>query len=344
MKHQTSENSFSGGGDTARLFHEICSVANIYTAWRKFRNGKTKKLDVQDFELHLEENIFEIHKLLLLKIYRPMPYQSFFVKDPKLRHIHKAQVLDRVVHQALFQKLYPIVEKKLSSSVYSAREQKGIHKGVKTLYKALAKETQNWKKEVWVLKCDIRKFFDSISHQRLIEKINQYNFDKDTLWLIELLVFSFEKTKGKGLPLGNVTSQLFANIYLNDFDWFVKQNIGIRYYFRYCDDFVLILRSRESARGIVAFITKKLEAVDLILHPQKLSIRKVRQGVDFLGYVILPRVVVLRTNTKKRVYRKIEKGVSTEALNSYLGVSTYACGTKLTRYLLNEKALREPLP
>jgi RNA-directed DNA polymerase len=326
------------------LFHEVCSVANIYKAWRKFRKGKTKKLDIQNFELNLEENIFAIHRVLLSKTYKPKPYESFFVKDPKLRNIHKAQVFDRVVHQALFQVLYPIVEIKLSSSVYSAREQKGTHKAVKKLYQSLQKETQNWKKEVWVLKCDIRKFFDFIEHQKLLEKIYKYNFDKDTMWLIGLLINSFEKTQGKGLPLGNVTSQLFANIYLNDFDWFVKQGLGIKYYFRYCDDFVIILPEKESAQKFLLFIEKELKNIDLELHPQKLSIRKVRQGIDFLGYVILPHAVVLRTNTKKRIYKKVKEGGCLESINSYIGVSVHAKGKKLTAYLLGEKALKETLP
>lgn len=327
-----------------RLFHEICSVANIYVAWRKFRKGKTKKLDVQYFELHLEDNLFKIRRLLLEKIYNPQTYQSFFVKDPKLRHIHKAQVFDRVVHQALFQKLYPIVEKNLSSSVYSAREQKGTHKGVKKLYEVLQKETKNWNKEVWVLKCDIRKFFDSIDHQKLLEKIEKYNFDKDTMWLIKILIFSFEKTKGKGLPLGNVTSQLFANVYLNDFDWFVKQSLGIKYYFRYCDDFIIVLKNKDKLEALLSSIKKELSGIELKLHPQKVCLRKVKQGVDFLGYVILTRNIVLRTTTKKRIYIKVQKRVSLGSLNSYLGVSTYARSSKLTKYLLEEKSLRETLP
>lgn len=333
--------TISRGGEARSLFHEICSVSNIYRAWKKFKQGKTKKLDIQDFELHLEENIFKIQQSLISKTYKPHPYQSFFVTDPKLRHIHKAEVFDRVVHQALFQKIYPLVERKLSSSVYSAREQRGTHRSVKKLYQSLQKETHNWRQEVWVLKCDIRKFFDSIQHSILFEKIQQeYDFDKDTRELIDLLVYSFENIKGKGLPLGNVTSQLFANIYLSEFDWCVKQSLGVKYYFRYCDDFIIILPNRKSAEKILQSIKKELGSIELVLHPQKVWVRKVKQGIDFLGYVILPRNIVLRSTTKRRIYRRVAKGVSLESIQSYLGVSTYARGRSLTRYLLNEKAIR----
>lgn len=192
----------SGGGLTiGSLFHSIASITNLYDAWREFRYGKTKKIDIQTFELSLETNLFTLHEKIKTHTYQPQPYQSFFVKDPKLRHIHKACVTDRVLHQAVFRQLYPLVDKHLSSSVYSARSNKGTHKGVKKLFITLRKESHNWKKETRVLKCDIRKFFDSIDHKILKQKLKQFDFDKDTEQLVEILIDSFKKTESKGLPL-----------------------------------------------------------------------------------------------------------------------------------------------
>lgn len=281
-----------------------------------------------------------MHEALKTKQYVPKPYQAFFVKDPKLRHIHKADVRDRVVHQALFRILYPIVDAQLSSSVYSARKCHGTHKGIGKLFQALRKETRNWKREAWVLKCDVRKFFDSIDHAILREKIKEYGFDADTQRLIDTILSSFEKTVGKGLPLGNVTSQLFANVYLNEFDWFVKRELRIKHYFRYCDDFVIVLERHSHARTLLPILKSKLATSALLLHPNKIAVRKVRQGIDFLGYVILPGVVVLRTSTKKRIYRNAARHHDNRAvIDSYLGVSTYARNREVTKQLLSYKSL-----
>lgn len=168
-----------------------------------------------------------------------------------------------------------------------------------------------------------------------------FGFDAGTVQLTEVIISSFQKTDGKGLPLGNVTSQLFANIYLNEFDWWVKQNLKIKHYFRYCDDFVILLPDKNSAQIIISHIKERLKLYALELHPQKLSVRKVRQGIDFLGYVIVPHAVLLRTKTKKRIYKKIETGMvmKQSVLESYLGVSTYAKSRLLTEHLLKLKSI-----
>lgn len=340
MEHQGSQRCVGGGHTHCVSFHDISSLANLYSAWREFRCGKTKKTDVQAFELQLESNLFALHHEMIVGTYIPRPYETFFVKDPKLRCIHKACVRDRVVHQALFRVLYPVVDQKLSSSVYSARKNFGTHKGVKKLYQALSKKTKNWKRETWVLKIDIRKFFDSVDHTILKQKIGVYGFDADIISMLEILVNSFHKTNKKGLPLGNVTSQLFANIYLSDFDWFVKNELGIKDYFRYCDDMVFILKNKNEKDVLLKKIQEYLsKQLFLELHPGKIHLPKVRQGIDFLGYVILPQAVVLRTNTKKRIYKNVSKNKNSAVLDSYLGVSTYAKSRKLTQYLLREKAL-----
>lgn len=299
----------SGGGRFQSLFHEVSSLPNLFAAWNEFKKGKRRKDGVAQFELHLEENLFSLHQELQSKIFRHDPYEDFYICDPKRRHIHKASVRDRVMHQAFFRILYPIFDKHFIYDSYSSRNNKGTHKGVIRLRDAIRSISRNWKRPAWVLKCDVRKFFDSIDHAILRQLILQKVDDAEVVWLLDVVFASFSKSKGKGLPLGNVTSQLFANIYLNEFDQFAKHALKAKHYFRYCDDFVIVHHDREflerSLMRIAQFLREKL---CLELHPLKIEIRKVSQGVDFLGYVILPHAIVMRTKTKRRISRKIQEG------------------------------------
>lgn len=250
------------------------------------------------------------------------------------------------MHQALFRVLYKVFDKHFIYDSCSSRNDKGTHKGITRLNSAIQKVSKNWKKTVWVLKCDVRKFFDSIDHSILRELILQKVDDKDIFWLIDIIFASFEKEKGKGLPLGNVTSQLFANIYLNELDQFVKHKLKAKHYFRYCDDFVIVHEDKKYLENAIIEITKFLKNnLQLELHPNKVEIRKVSQGVDFLGYVILPHAIVLRTKTKRRISRKIKEGanlynkkqISKESflamITSYLGVFSHSRSKRATEYL-----------
>ncbi len=329
------------GGGVPSLFFHIASISNLLRAWNEFKRGKIKRKDVALFSLRSEDYLFALHKQLSTKTYTHDPYKSFYVCDPKRRHIHKANVKDRVVHQALFRVLYKIFDTHFIYDSYSSRLEKGTHKGVRRLYNACRKVSKNWKQTTYILKCDIRKFFDTIDHTLLRNLITQRICDTDTLWLIDVILNSFEKQKDKGLPLGNVTSQLFANIYLNELDQFAKHTLKAKHYFRYCDDFVIVHTNRElleeMKEKIRAFLKEKLL---LGLHPTKVEIRKLTQGVDFLGYVILPRTVILRTKTKKRMLRKLalarkkfKQGEITETtyygtVDSYLGVLSHCRNRK----------------
>lgn len=329
-------------GTGSSVFHTIVSVANLFAAWNEFRRGKRRKKDVAVFELHLEDNIFALHNLLVTKTYVHDPYAAFFVCDPKRRHIHKASVGDRVLHQAIFRILYLIFDKHFIYDSYSSRVGKSTHAGVARLKDACRKVSKNWKSPTYALKCDVRRFFDSIDHDVLRKLISEKISDQDALWLIDCIFSSFEKEKGKGLPLGNVTSQLFANIYLNELDQFAKHSLGARHYFRYCDDFVIVHDDKvflENALGEIKVFLK--EHLLLNLHPHKVEIRKVGQGIDFLGYVVLPHAIILRTKMKNRILRKMknisgkyQKGevceVSLKATTaSYLGVLVHAKNKKL---------------
>jgi len=320
------------------------SISNLLAAWNEFKRGKRKKKDIALFELHLEDNLFALHKMLVSHTYIHDPYDAFYVYDPKRRHIHKASVRDRVLHQAIFRVLYPIFDPHFIYDSYSSRNYKGTHAGVSRLNDACRKVSKNWKKTAYVLKCDIRKFFDSIDHHVLRNLIVQKVNDPETLWLADSIFASFEKEKGKGLSLGNVTSQLFANVYMNEFDQFAKHVLKAHYYFRYCDDFVIVHSDRKFLEHAIVKIRAFLKEILLLdLHPYKVEIRKITQGVDFLGYVVLPHTQVVRTKTKNRILRKLKsaqndfknKRIAQQTfqskVDSYLGVIVHAQNKEVER-------------
>lgn len=295
-------------------------------------------MDVQQFEFNLEDNLFQLHRELQDKTYRHFHYTAFNVCDPKLRRIHKANIKDRVLHHAIFRILYPIFDKNFIFDSYSCRIEKGTHKAVYRLETFSIKSSRNNFGNIFALKCDIKKFFDSIDQRILLELIKNKIQDENAIWLIEVIVNSFPK----GIPLGNVTSQLFANIYLNELDQFAKHHLKEKYYLRYCDDFIILSESKNHLENLIGKLDSFLQSqLKLNLHPNKIIIRKYRQGIDFLGYVVLPHHRVLRTKTKRRIFKKIknkkldrEEGtISEESLNqslqSYLGVLKHCCSKNI---------------
>lgn len=282
-------------------------------AWQEFRRGKNKKFDVQEFEFNLEDNLFKLHEDLKSGIWQHSHYTAFNVCDPKLRRIHKACVCDRVLHHAVFRILYSIFDKSFIFDSYSCRLDKGTHRAVSRLEGFCGQASQNNTRNAFVLKCDIKKFFDSVDQEILLGLINRKIKDERTISLIKIIIESFATLSGKGLPLGNVTSQLFANIYLNELDQFIKHKLGIKFYLRYCDDFIVLNENKEYLETLVVLIDKFLyDNLKLNLHPDKIEIRKYYQGIDFLGYVILPYCRVLRTKTKRRMIKKIRKNYQRE--------------------------------
>lgn len=183
------------------LFLQITRTENIFLSWREFRRGKRKKLDVQRFETHLENNLFSLREKLLNKTHRHSHYIAFYVTDPKLRHIHKASVPDRIVHHAVYRVLYPLFDKSFIFDSYSCRINKGTHKAVKRLDDFARQVSENYSRSCFALKCDIRKFFDSLDNQILLGLIKRKIKDKDCLWLIEEIVGSFNKENNRQLSL-----------------------------------------------------------------------------------------------------------------------------------------------
>lgn len=324
-------------------YKELISIENIFQAWNEFIKGKRKRLDVQLFQRHLEDNLFSLHQLLKTKTYRHGDYHSFYVHDPKERHIHKASVRDRVVHHLLYQYLYGVFNKTFIYDCYSCRLNKGTHKAVARLEKFTRKVSQNYSRPCWALKCDIRKFFASIDHQILLKLLKRKIVDEDIIWLVTQVINSFDSEfgRGKGIPLGNLTSQVFANIYLDELDKYIKHRFRVKYYLRYVDDFLLLSENKEFLNKYIQLLSEFLqENLRLELHPKKVIFKKLDWGIDFLGYIVLPHYRLPRTKTKRRIFEEVRINTNklnlNQALQSYLGYLGHANAYKLGQELRNQ--------
>jgi len=315
-------------------YNDIISLNNLHEAWREFVSGKKYKKDVADFLLNLSHNIYSLYLDLKNKTYIHGAYEAFSVNDPKPRNIHKASVRDRLLHHAIYRILYPHFDSKFIFDSYSCRDYKGTHRALDRFSHFARKVSRSNKRTCWVLKCDVRKFFASIDQSILINIVKKNVPDPNVICLLERVVGSFYTTApGKGLPLGNLTSQLLVNIYMHEFDWYVKHGLKQRYYIRYADDFVIM----HSDRGVLLEVLFKVNEfllynLKLTLHPDKVSIETVSSGIDFLGWVRFTDHRVLRTATKNRMFRRIkEREGKFETVQSYLGMISHGNAKKLRK-------------
>jgi RNA-directed DNA polymerase len=321
-------------------YKDIISIENLLEAWGEFLNGKRKKEDVLEFQKNLMTNIISLHYGLLNKLYRHGGYQAFNISDPKPRNIHKASVRDRLLHRAIYRKLYLYFDMTFISDSFSCRFGKGTHKSIERFKSFAYKVSKNNTKTCWILKCDIRKFFASIDHKILTRILEEYTQDENVVWLISQIIKSFySKKEGTGLPLGNLTSQLLVNIYMNKFDQWIKYKMKVKYYIRYADDFVIFSTDRDYLWELVPKIADFLgEELKLTLHPDKLFVKTLSSGADFLGWVHFPNHRVLRTATKKKMFRNIEAKTEKNkenAVASYLGMLKWGNGYKLQKQIKN---------
>lgn len=336
------------------LFEKIISPENLFLAWDAFKSDKQNRDDVQKFEWQLEKNILQLQRELKNKTYKHGPYIGFYIHDPKQRHIHKASVRDRVLHHSVFSVINPIFEETFVSTSFSCRIGYGTHRGVAVLERIARRIHKNRTSPCFVLKCDIKKFFNTVDHNILLSILKRRIKDDEAVWLLQEIIESYSSPQStifekKGLPIGNLTSQLFANVYLNEFDQFIKHGLKIKNYIRYTDDFAIVSDNKSFLENLIEPIRKFLQdKLALELHPRKVIIRKLHRGVDFLGYIVLPRYRLLRTKTKQRILKKLHKRVSEhksgvitkwmleQSLQSYLGVLSHADTYKFGNELKNQ--------
>ncbi len=281
------------------------------------------------------DNIFSLHLDLKNKTYIHSSYQAFNISDPKTRNIHKASVRDRLLHHAIYRILYPYFDKKFIADSYSCRLDKGTHKAVERFKCFSNKVSKNNTKQCWILKCDIKKFFANVYHAILLSILKRHINDRNTLWLIGRIISSFETCPGKGVPLGNLTSQLLVNIYMNEFDQYVKHTLKVKYYIRYADDFVILSQDKDYLCTIYQHIVHFLrDQLKLELHPDKVHIKTISSGVDFLGWVNFPDHRVLRTVTKRRMLKNLQNNHSLETKASYVGMLKHGNTHKLRKMIM----------
>ena len=327
-----------GGGYSKNVFthtyEDIISAENLLAAWKEFRCGKRGKEDVQEFERDLMHHMLALHRGLVARTYTHAPYQAFKIADPKPRDIHKATVRDRLLHHAVYRILYPYFDRMFIADSFSCRKDKGTHRALDRFRAFVRRESRNHTKTVWVLKCDIRKFFASIDQTILLRIFARHIPDEDIRGLLANIIGSFHSTApGVGLPLGNLTSQLLVNVYMNEFDQFVKHELKVTHYIRYADDFVFLSRDRKKLEALLSHIKAFLQdELRLTLHPNKVSIATVASGVDFLGWVHFPDHRVLRTATKRRMFRRVT-GLEEDSptVQSYLGMLAHGNGERVRR-------------
>lgn len=323
-------------GGIAHGYEDIISVENLLVAWKEFVAGKRKRLDVAEFQSRFMDSILELHEVLRTGRYCHSSYEAFKVNDPKPRDIHKAAVRDRLLHHAIYRKLYPFFDRKWIADSFSCRDNKGTHKAIDRFKSFFYKVSKNNTRTCWVLKCDIRKFFASIDHEILMQILAKHIADERTLALLRNIVESFSSTgPGKGLPLGNLTSQLLVNIYMNEFDQFAKHRLKIHFYIRYADDFVALSESKKDLEELLPkmreFLISKLS---LSMHPTKISIGTFSAGVDFLGWVHFPKHRTVRTSTKRRMIRNLKENKDAATVQSYKGLLSHGDTHMLsTKYL-----------
>jgi retron-type reverse transcriptase len=281
------------------LYTQLCSWDNLYLAWRKAAKGKRGKGPAARFEFHLEDNLVALQEALASQTYQPGAYHSFYIHEPKRRLISAAPFRDRVVHHALCNVIEPLFERSFIVDSYANRKGKGTHR-------ALDRAEDLARRFHYCLQVDVQQFFPAIDHAILHETLARKIADPDVLWLIGRILASgvgvlseeytpvyfpgddlFAANRERGLPIGNLTSQFWANCYLNPFDHFVKRELRCAGYVRYVDDLLLFADEKATLWAWKAALIARLARMRLTIHPGAHP-RPVTEGLPFLGFVIYP--------------------------------------------------------
>ncbi len=304
---------------------------NLLKAYYQCRKTKRKSQSAAKFELNFEQELLKLETKLKNKTYKPGKYTCFAVSEPKIREVWAADFCDRILHHLLVIRIEPIWEKKFIFHSYACRKEKGAHRAVRKLKNLLYRPPTSFARTLHFLQIDIESFFMSIDKEILLNLIKKHVKNPEILWLARTIIFQdpsenftikgdknllksipkhkslFHVSKNKGLPIGNYTSQFFANVYLNEVDQFVKHQLKCRHYFRYMDDLLLLHPDKQKLKNwrdeISKFLQKNLK---LKLHPKKQTLRPVGQGIDFLGYIVKPDYSLVRKRTVKKLKNNLK--------------------------------------
>lgn len=341
------------------LYNKIHSLDNLKLAFKKARKGKNQKSYVKEFEANLEDNLLQLKTELEALTYKPRPLKTFVIRDPKTRVISASHFRDRIVHHALCNIIEPIFEKIFIHDSYASRKNKGTHAALRRFDEFKRKVSSNGRLVKnskdnnmiigYILKADIKHYFASVDHEILIRIIRRRIRDKKILWLIRKILKNHNfKDKNKGIIIGNLTSQLFANLYLNGLDYFAKQKLGAKYYIRYMDDFVLMYKSKETLFEWKEQISKFLKTIKLDLHQEKSKIFSLHKGTNFVGYRVFYHYKLLKKSNLKVIEKRIMKfrelyeknEISyekiTQSLESWMAYAKYADTYKLRKKITKQ--------
>ena len=310
---------------------DIFSFENLLKSYYRCRKNKRYTFNAAKFEINFEKELLKLEQELKSYTYQPGGYICFAITDPKLREVWATDFRDRVVHHLLISYLEPIWERKFIFHSYACRKEKGAHKAIRYLKRDMRTASANFTKPIYYLKIDIQSFFPSIDKNILYSLIKKHTRNPEILWLCRKIIFQnptdnyvikgdrnllfsvpkhkslFYGPKNKGLPIGNLTSQFFANLYLGELDQFVKHQLKCRSYFRYMDDFVILHSSKAQLLDwrdeISSFAQSYLQ---LRLHPTKQILQPINNGINWLGYIIKPDYLLSRRrvvgNLKQKLY------------------------------------------
>ncbi len=289
-------------------FDKNLTFEKLMKAHYRARKHKMYKKDIILYEMNLEHNIINLKNSIKNNTYKVGKYREFKVYDPKERVIKSLPYVDRIVHQWYIEEFVkPYIIPRFIDSSFACMENKGTHKAVELLQKYIRIYKRNFG-DFWILKCDIKKFFYNIDPNILLNIMKKYIRDKKLIKFTELLIFSGRTpNENVGIPIGNYTSQYFANIYLNELDQYVKRVLKIKYYIRYMDDFIILLRTKKECINIKNKISSFLrENLKLELN-SKSRYYPYKMGVNFCGYRTFTTHRLLRNSSKKKIIRKVKK-------------------------------------
>lgn len=281
------------------VFDSITEFSHLYRSFFAASKGKRYRLTIAKYKFNLEQNLFRLQQELRNGSYQFGPYKGFWVEEPKRRFIESAVFENRIVHHAIHSRLETWLEPVFYEHSYACRTGRGTHSAMFTL--------KGWVKDrrlKYYLKCDVKKFFPSIDRDILIKILHKKIGDERLLRLLEELIHS---APGKrGIPIGNLTSQLLANFYMNELDQFIKRKLRIKRYIRYMDDFVLLFNDEEAMRDSREEIEKfTSEVLRIELSPHKTRMDKIKNGISFVGYKIKNGKVRVRNKPLKSMKRKV---------------------------------------
>jgi retron-type reverse transcriptase len=291
-----------------QIYSKIYDFDNLYTAWKAAQKGQKYKSHTLEYQSNLEENLVNLQNHLIWNSWQPGQAKFFTVTDPKMREITAPPFKDRVLHHALHQVIEPYFERRFIFDSYACRKGKGVYKAADRLQYFLRKAKREFGDGFYIVKCDIKKYFASIRHDILLPQFAKVIPDGQVCDLFESAIKGYGFNDGIGMPVGALTSQLSGNIMLDPLDHIIKDDWGCKYYLRYMDDFVVLVKDKATAKAMLASIEREVNALGLTLNP-KSGYFPWQRGVDFCGYRAWPTHRLPRKRTVKRARRRIKRKV-----------------------------------